>query len=177
MTVSAPESPAPSAPYPLSTASEMAGAGRRRWSLSFRLQRSSGYLMTSHRNGHGPTKGTAGRVPGGLPVNTIHPIAKTLVRTLEQPGSIRADAQAELCTKTAGFAKFIQRELDVRSVAMMIADGFGPGRQRARQIARPRRPGSSGRSSPRHCENAPEKDIGCWYAWGKSSCNLMCRRS
>jgi len=45
-----------------------------------------------------------------LPVNSVLPQRKLLRRTLEQPGSIRPLAQAELFAKTTGYLKHIARE-------------------------------------------------------------------
>src|SRR5262249_12618409 len=45
-----------------------------------------------------------------LAVNTIVPHRKTLVRTLEQPGSIKPWAEAELHAKTSGYLKRLARE-------------------------------------------------------------------
>lgn len=47
----------------------------------------------------------------GIPVNTVFPHQKTLVLTLEQPGSIKPWAQAELYAKVSGNLKRIQRQL------------------------------------------------------------------
>jgi len=47
---------------------------------------------------------------GELPVNSVLPRRKLLLRTLEQPGSIRPWAQAELYAKTSGYLKHIARE-------------------------------------------------------------------
>ena len=44
-----------------------------------------------------------------IPVNTIRPRRKTLVRTLEQPGTIRPWAQAELYAKASGYLQTIRR--------------------------------------------------------------------
>jgi HlyD family secretion protein len=46
-----------------------------------------------------------------LAVNTVHPRRKTLVRNLEQPGSVLPEAQAELYAKASGYLKAIRREI------------------------------------------------------------------
>jgi RND family efflux transporter MFP subunit len=57
-------------------------------------------------------------------VNTIRPHRKDLVRTLEQPGSIRPWAQAELYAKASGNLKSIRRELTPRLSAELAAHEF-----------------------------------------------------
>jgi HlyD family secretion protein len=53
----------------------------------------------------------AGPAQGGvLSVNTVLPQRKMLLRTFEQPGSIRPWAQAELYAKTSGYLKHLARE-------------------------------------------------------------------
>jgi HlyD family secretion protein len=52
--------------------------------------------------------GAALAVPS-IPVNTVRPQKKTLVRTLEIPGSIRPWAQAELYARASGYLKTIAR--------------------------------------------------------------------
>lgn len=50
------------------------------------------------------------RPVGVISVNTVHAVRKTLIRQVEQAGSIMPIAQAELFAKVPGYLKFIQRE-------------------------------------------------------------------
>lgn len=59
---------------------------------------------TAHQVGSVSDDGAA------IPVNTVFPQRKTLVLTLEQPGSIKPWAQAELYAKVSGNLKWIQRQ-------------------------------------------------------------------
>ncbi len=54
--------------------------------------------------------GTISEYDAAIPVNTVFPTQKTLVLTLEQPGSIKPWAQAELYAKVSGNLKWIQRQ-------------------------------------------------------------------
>jgi RND family efflux transporter MFP subunit len=60
-----------------------------------------------------------------LPVTTIFPKRHTLVRKLEQPGSILPNAQAELYAKTSGYLRALRRELTAELVATMVANPRG----------------------------------------------------
>lgn len=58
---------------------------------------------------------------GVISVNTVHALRKTLVRQVEQAGSIMPAAQAELFAKVPGYLKFIQREWTPMEVAERLA--------------------------------------------------------
>src|SRR5262245_52535064 len=94
----------------------------------------------------------------GIPVNTITPTRKTLVRLMEQPGSIRPLADAELHAKTSGYVKFIQRECTPGLAAQWFAEQFsvaalGPASSPALGAALLA-------DAQRKLGSAPQKDIG-----------------
>lgn len=57
---------------------------------------------------------------GVISVNTVHAVRKTLVRQVEQAGSILPQAQAELYAKVPGYLKFIQRDLSHQCVGQLV---------------------------------------------------------
>ncbi|MGE3803977.1 MAG: efflux RND transporter periplasmic adaptor subunit [Gemmataceae bacterium] len=59
-----------------------------------------------------------------LPVTTIKPVKKTLTRSLVQPGTVEAWAQAELYAKASGYVEAIQVEVTARNAAELLAAGF-----------------------------------------------------
>jgi HlyD family secretion protein len=99
------------------------------------------------------------KATGVIPVNTCRPVRKTLVRQVEQAGSIQPQAQAEIYAKVSGYLKFIQRD---------------PGAACASQIVLIRMTGllSGAGESPaglllnplpllqQHWQQSPQKDIG-----------------
>ncbi|HQR05972.1 MAG TPA: efflux RND transporter periplasmic adaptor subunit [Gemmatales bacterium] len=62
------------------------------------------------------------KTAGIISVNTVHPVRKTLIRQLEQAGSIMPEAQAELFAKVPGYLKLIQRELTPLCVAQLVSN-------------------------------------------------------
>jgi HlyD family secretion protein len=65
----------------------------------------------------GPQAGAASGSPArgngdslAISVNTIHPRGQTLLRTLDQPGSLEADEEVELFAKVSGYVKDIARD-------------------------------------------------------------------
>jgi RND family efflux transporter MFP subunit len=101
-----------------------------------------------------------------LPVNTVRPAKKTLVRTYEQPGSVKPWAQTELYAKTSGYLRLIQRdlppefvaELVVRQLAAFAAACSGPPGAGAVRVAAAAEVGYW---------RAPEKDIGSRVTTGE----------
>lgn len=55
-----------------------------------------------------------------IPVNTVTPARTTLVRTLEQPGSILPEAEAELYAKTSGYLRLLRREVSPEVAAALL---------------------------------------------------------
>src|SRR5262245_16334106 len=70
---------------------------------------------------HAAASNTRESTSAGLPVNTISPTVKTLVRTVEQPGTIRPQAQGERYAKTSGYVRYIQRDLTAPAAAELMA--------------------------------------------------------
>jgi RND family efflux transporter MFP subunit len=83
----------------------VAGAGLSIGGLTAAFSGSSGVQGLP---GAGPPAPVVER--GELSVNTVVPQLKTLVRTFEQPGSIKPWAHAELFAKTSGYLKRIARD-------------------------------------------------------------------
>lgn len=63
-----------------------------------------------HAKSGNKADGSLPEIRSEIPVNTVKPKMKTLVRTLYQPGSIKPWAQAELFAKTSGYLRQIARE-------------------------------------------------------------------
>lgn len=59
-----------------------------------------------------------------LAVTTVRPKQQTLVRTVEQPGSILPFAQVELYAKTSGYLRSIRREVSPEVVASLLAQSL-----------------------------------------------------
>ena len=76
------------------------------------------------KNGGNGSETTVAKTAGVISVNTVHPVRKTLIRQVEQAGSILPEAQAELYAKVPGYLKFIQRDLSHRCVGQVVADRF-----------------------------------------------------
>src|SRR5262245_29310103 len=58
---------------------------------------------------------------GAIPVNTVRLILKTIVRTLEQPGTIRPWAQAELYARASGILQTIRHTATPQLAAGLFA--------------------------------------------------------
>jgi HlyD family secretion protein len=74
------------------------------------------YAMT-----HGEAEAGEKSKVAALAVTTVRPKQQTLVRTVEQPGSILPFAQAELYAKTSGYLRSIRREVSPEVVASLLA--------------------------------------------------------
>jgi len=82
-------------------------------------------IMQRFKKNAGTTvEGTTARPTGVISVNTVHPVRKTLVRQVEQAGSILPEAQAELYAKVPGYLKFIQRDLTHQCAGQLVANQF-----------------------------------------------------
>jgi RND family efflux transporter MFP subunit len=73
------------------------------------------YVMTHH--GHAAEEKARAAV---LAVTTVLPKKQTLLRTVEQPGSILPFAQAELYAKTSGYLRSIRREVTAEVAADLL---------------------------------------------------------
>lgn len=62
-----------------------------------------------------------GNGSGGIPVNTVLPHKKTLVRTLEQPGSIEPFAKVELYSRASGYLKLVARDPNPQLAVDLLA--------------------------------------------------------
>ena len=74
------------------------------------------------KNGGTALEGSTAKPTGVISVNTVHPVRKTLVRQVEQAGSILPEALAELYAKVPGYLKFIQRDVSHRCVGQLVAN-------------------------------------------------------
>lgn len=76
------------------------------------------------KNGGTALEVTSAKPTGVISVNTVRPVRKTLIRQVEQAGSILPEAQAELYAKVPGYLKFIQRDFSHQSVGQLVANQF-----------------------------------------------------
>lgn len=106
-----------------------------------------------------------------LSVNSIRPIAKTLVRTLDQPGSVQAEAQAELCAKASGYVQAIQRETTPQLAAGLVGQHVLAADLAAWAVPLAYIPAFGGGAQVLAVQ-APEKDIGSLVRAGELLCVL-----
>ncbi len=94
-----------------------------------------------------------------ISVNSIRPHRKTLVRTLEQPGSLEPWAEAELHAKASGYLKWVAREYTPQLGAELWAQGLS-----AVSLLPPEVPAipvfQFAVGAQLALEQAPEKDLG-----------------
>ncbi|HXG08503.1 MAG TPA: efflux RND transporter periplasmic adaptor subunit [Gemmataceae bacterium] len=119
-------------------------------------------------SGSEPAPGDARAVedPSAIPVNTVFPRKKTLVRTLDQPGSIEPYAQVELYAKASGYLKMVAHDLTPERAAGLIA------RPLVGLAAAPGLPAAAGpaelaAATELALEQSPEKDHGSFVTAGE----------
>ncbi|MCC6419885.1 MAG: efflux RND transporter periplasmic adaptor subunit [Gemmataceae bacterium] len=165
--------PVPEGASPALAPQSAAGRGRSGWIMGSVLTLAAGAgiafaLRVGGSSPPGPAEPPLSTSQGvAIPVKTVFPIRKTLVRSVELPGSLRPWAQAELYAKVSGYLKSVQHEVEPGPQAALVASilggtGAGPAVVPGASLVR-------GLAALHLAElNAEEKDIGSPVAAGET---------